>query len=137
VSRQVRPSGLPLRERLELSKVVDPSGCWLWTLHISSKGYGTIWVAGKTQYAHRMAYEVFVGPIPVSMTVHHKCGTRHCMNPEHLELCSASENRKRAARIPLEEKIVRAHEMRAQGYSKNDISVLLGMNGQLVKRVLG
>lgn len=44
-------------DRFEAKVMVDPnSGCWLWTGAIQSKGYGIMWLEGKTwSLAHRWA----------------------------------------------------------------------------------
>lgn len=75
-----------LRDRI-LSKVqVDPeSGCWIWTAAKNPHGYGVINVGGKTQKAHRVAYQEFIGPIPDESELDHLCRRRPCVNPEHLD----------------------------------------------------
>lgn len=35
--------------------------------------------------AHRVAYELLIGPIPAGMTLDHLCRNRLCVNPVHLE----------------------------------------------------
>lgn len=35
--------------------------------------------------AHRLAYEILVGPVPAGLTLDHLCRNRACMNPAHLE----------------------------------------------------
>ena len=57
------------------------SGCWLWIGAVTKKGYGMI---TGNRYAHRLAYEEFIGPIPTGMQVLHKCDVKCCVNPEHL-----------------------------------------------------
>lgn len=41
--------------------------------------------------AHRVAYELWKGPIPTGMYVLHKCRNK-CVNPEHLEVGTAKKN---------------------------------------------
>jgi hypothetical protein len=41
-------------------------------------------VSGKTTYVHRLAYELWVGPIPEGLWVLHRCNTPTCCNPKHL-----------------------------------------------------
>ena len=36
-------------------------------------------------YAHRVAYELFIGPIPDGLELDHLCRHRNCINPAHLE----------------------------------------------------
>jgi hypothetical protein len=77
-----------------LSKAIVPNedACWAWMAHRNEQGYGRIKVGGRCGYAHRMAYELFVGPIPEGMTVDHICFNPSCINPDHLQLLTRSEN---------------------------------------------
>jgi hypothetical protein len=72
------------------------SGCWIWTSLRHWKGYGKMSPArnGHT-IAHRLAYSVFVGPIPKGMVIDHKCHNRSCINPQHLEVVTNRENSER------------------------------------------
>jgi len=67
------------------------SGCWLWLgCTYGQSGYGGFQVGSRTdnstknQLAHRVAHELFIGPIPHGLYVLHKCDTRLCVNPDHL-----------------------------------------------------
>lgn len=72
-------------------------GCWEWNRYRNEHGYGRLNKAGqRTMYAHRWAYELLVGPIPVGLTIDHLCLNPACVNPEHLEPVTLSENRRRA-----------------------------------------
>jgi HNH endonuclease len=42
--------------------------------------------------AHRVAFSLWVGPIPEGMTVDHICRNRKCQNPNHLRLLSNLDN---------------------------------------------
>jgi hypothetical protein len=69
---------------------VDQSGdCWMWTGCIDRYGYGKLRGASS---AHRLAYEIAVGPIPSGLVIDHICRVRSCVNPAHLEAVSMREN---------------------------------------------
>lgn len=69
-----------------------PGGCWRWTDDIKPSGYGQMSVDGRLIYAHRLAYELLVGPIPEGLTIDHLCRVRACVNPSHLEPVTIGEN---------------------------------------------
>lgn len=71
-------------------------GCWIWQGSKSSSFYGKVRINGKTFSTHRASYFVFNGDIPEGLWVCHKCDTPLCINPEHLFLGTASENRRDA-----------------------------------------
>ena len=72
----------------------EPAGCWLWIGRLSYWGYGVcpLGQKGLRRAAHRVAYELFVGPIPPGLYVCHRCDVPRCVNPEHLFLGTAKEN---------------------------------------------
>ena len=55
-------------------------------------GYGSIYDDGSHHYAHRISYEVFIGPIPDGMNVLHDCDNPPCCNPGHLFLGTQAVN---------------------------------------------
>lgn len=84
-----------LPERIE-SKIGRSNGdCWLWLSAFTKSGYGTIWWNGKSRRAHRVIYELLVGPISEGMQLDHLCRNRSCVNPSHLEPVTNLENIRR------------------------------------------
>ena len=82
-----------LRKRLEAKIMPEPnSGCWLWMGVTAHFGHGVIAINGKKRHAHRIAWEVFVGPIPDGLNVCHKCDIPSCVNPAHLFLGTDMDN---------------------------------------------
>lgn len=71
-------------------------GCWNWTA-ATLQGYGIFRLDGGTMArAHRVAYELLVGPIPDGLTLDHLCRNPGCVKPSHLEPVTLSENVRRA-----------------------------------------
>jgi hypothetical protein len=79
--------------------------CLIWTGALSKDGYGVIGIregAGapsRLKRVHRVAYELWVGPIPEGLTIDHVkargCMSRACFNVEHLEPVTIGENIRR------------------------------------------
>lgn len=90
-----------------------PDSCWLFKGGASGKstkkggGYGRISYMGKRAGIHRIAYEIWVGPIPENMEIDHMCGNSLCANPKHLRPLSKRDNLKAAAYHKSLEKEVR------------------------------
>lgn len=87
------PKPLTLEERF-WGQVDKTSTCWLWT-GWKAFGYGSFRHAERGYFAHRLAYELVVGPIPEGLELDHLCRVRACVNPDHLEPVSHRENVRR------------------------------------------
>lgn len=96
-----------------------PGGCWIWTGSVEGKGYGHPTIAGKKHPAHRLAYELLVGPVPEGLHLDHLCRVRRCVNPEHLEPVTSRENSLRGVQTKLTDGQVRALYLRRQAGEKH------------------
>jgi len=87
------PNKIPLMERFEEKVELIPfSTCHFWTGALDRSGYGQIYKDGKTEYAHRIAYELYIGPIANDLQVLHKCDNPICVRIEHLFLGTHQDN---------------------------------------------
>lgn len=78
------------------SKVNKTDTCWLWTA-ATEKGYGLYRHDGRLSKAHRVVYELLVGPVPTGLDLDHLCRVRNCVNPAHLEPVTRAVNLRRGA----------------------------------------
>lgn len=111
--------------RSPVEYVVDPAtGCWVWQ-KARIRGYGNLWSAGKSFLAHRVYYERFKGPIPPGLVIDHLCCNRACVNPDHLEPVTNTENVRRGKATRLTEGDVAA--IRESLESRSEIALRYGI----------
>lgn len=139
--------GLPPRDATErfMEKVrEDSSGCHLWQAQVKRDGYGRFQFRGVSVAAHRVAHELFKGPIPEWQCVLHRCGVRTCVNPGHLFLGTIEDNvtdmdRKGRRRTRAKLTKAQAAEIRqriAEGLSQECVASEFGVDQTSVSRLI-
>lgn len=91
------PPGLERNAERFWAKVAkgEPDDCWLWLGAVGSNGRGRIKLPDGTIEAHRVAWLLTKGPIPIGQCVLHDCPNGDdilCCNPRHLWLGTQVDN---------------------------------------------
>ena len=114
-----------------------PEGaCWIWRGGLMHNGYGRFnlpptELKRPSAAAHRLAYELLIGPVPDSLDMDHLCRVRACVNPAHLEPVTRSENLRRSESTVIGSNIRKTHCIR--GHSLTDAHIVITKLG-IVKR---
>lgn len=145
-------SRLSIKERF-LSHVnipADFNDCWIWTKSLFSSGYGKFSIEHKNHYAHRVSFELFVGPIPDKLFVCHSCDNKLCVNPLHLWLGThqdnmddkVKKNRQTHTRGELdgvhkltEQDVYKIREMIEQGINQHEIAKMFGVDHATISAI--
>ena len=75
-----------------LAELDHVTGCINWKSAGDRQVYGVFWLDQKAQRANRVAYKLFIGPIPRGLVVRHSCNNKRCVNPVHLKADTQSQN---------------------------------------------
>lgn len=69
--------------------------CHVWTGYCHNSGYGVFWLRTGSVKAHRVSFVMHGGKIPRGWQVDHLCRNTSCVNPDHLQAVTDSENQRR------------------------------------------
>ncbi|MFE6412644.1 HNH endonuclease signature motif containing protein [Streptomyces sp. NPDC057837] len=104
--------------------------CWHWIGATNRGGYGHISVkqedgAWRPRTVHRVAYQIFIAPIPEGLELDHLCRVRHCCNPWHLEPVTKTVNVRRGMAPITSGQWLRDRTHCPQGHPYDDANTLV------------
>jgi hypothetical protein len=67
--------------------------CWLWKGKLCN-GFGRVSFLGKSTYPHILFYKLVHGNYGKNVYLKHRCGVKHCCNPDHLYLSDRRHDEK-------------------------------------------
>jgi hypothetical protein len=113
--------------------VNEATGCWEWIAYRDQCGYGWFRHEGRMHPAHRVTYKLHVGPIPEGHEIDHLCSNRGCVNPQHLQAVSHTENVRRSAAAKLTPAAVR--EIRASAAMGIELAARFGVVPSVISAI--
>lgn len=106
--------------------------CWIWR-GWKINGYGRAFVRGHKVVAHKAVYEEVVGPVPEGHVLDHLCEQPACVNPEHVEPVTHTENCRRGRATKLT--FAQAQEVKRSIGSAREVGERFGISGVTVQAI--
>lgn len=109
--------------------------CWIWNGRRAHNGYGQTDMRGRTEPAHRVIYEMMVGPIPTGMQLDHLCRNRPCVNPRHLRIVTLGQNvMAEGSRSPQKQNSLKMNCFRGHEYTATNTERNTSRHGRRARR---
>jgi hypothetical protein len=109
--------------------------CWVWE-GATHRGYAVKAEDGQRVKQHRKFYEQKHGPIPKGLEPDHLCKVKACVNPDHIEPVTHTENVRRGSRTILD--MQKAREIRhavSQGESYPQVARRFGVHRNTIRMI--
>jgi hypothetical protein len=113
--------------------------CWHYGDY-KHKNHATVYFAGRRIGVHKVVYEYLVGLVPEGYKLDHVCRNKRCVNPDHLEPVTHSENIKRAWKYSTKQGFEGAGKRSKvsthcrKGHNLSDVGVLLSKRANGTER---
>jgi hypothetical protein len=118
-------------------EVDEATGCWQWRGQLLRNGYAKIKIRDVTFLAHRVSYELRHGAVPRGKVIDHLCGNRACVNPDHLEAVTHTENCYRGKGVKLTRgKAAEIRVLKEQGMPQHEIARRFGVSNGTVSMIV-
>ncbi|HSN21677.1 MAG TPA: HNH endonuclease signature motif containing protein [Usitatibacter sp.] len=130
--RSRRPIAERFWKKVDKNGPIEPgmsTRCWLWTASRDRDGYGFFYLprgSARLLRAHRVAYELVVGPIPDGLTLDHLCRAPACVNPAHLDPCTMGENVRRSPLAIFNARAEQTHCTRGHPFDEKNTGIHSG-----------
>lgn len=117
--------------------IIDNNNCWNFKGGLC-KGYGVIKRLGKTYPAHRYYYQKYKGIIPIGLQIDHLCRNTKCVNPEHLEVVTRTENMRRiiSNKISKEKSEEIRNLYRNTNFTQKELGVIFNVHQCNISRII-
>lgn len=102
-------------------KILGDDDCWEWQKAKHGLGYGAFRISHPVRMvvAHRFAWELTYGEIPIGLCVLHACDNPSCCNPKHLFLGTRTDNnRDKFAKERNKTPFVKGHKLTPVGHKR-------------------
>lgn len=125
------------------SRVLETEGCHLWIGALKGNGYGTLDLGGVRYFAHRLAWKIKHGYVPIDKDVLHKCNIRRCVSIEHLKLGDNKENMQDKVNSNTQPKALNEEEKSIAymlyfggGYTERSLALHMGVSRATIRRAI-
>jgi hypothetical protein len=112
--------------------------CCIWQHSRNNRGYA-FRKSETSCLVHRAAWEAIHGPVPKGLELDHLCkrGANGCVNPDHLEAVSHTQNVRRGSRVKLtEDKVREAFARYKNGETQTSIARDMGVHSSIISEAV-